>query len=77
MPMRHTFATDSAAMKGKAEDLIEKARKLELLEAQGKKANGKKPSKKPFNVQKDGDLWHGLQAAIKTKNPFCNLADES
>ena len=57
LKIRFLYATDSAAMKDKVEQMLQRAKKMEDLQMQGRHVNWTKPFKKPFNVQRDGDLW--------------------
>ena len=57
IPVNSMYATDSASMLGKAEALLNVARKMKEDEAKGKKVNWSKPFKKPWGLHKDGDLW--------------------
>ena len=62
LPFRSCYATDSAAMLGKAVRLIAAARNEEFSEAHRSnrtktKTKAKNPFKKPWGLQTDGDLW--------------------
>ena len=69
LPFRSCYATDSAAMLGKAVRLIEAARNEECSEAQGShrtktRIKAKNPFKKPWGLQTDGDLWQQAWIAV-------------
>jgi len=78
MPIRSNYATDSAAMLGKARRLIEAAAKQEenratasesgarmAAQTQDSSRSGmKNPFGKPWAVQTDGDLWEQAWAAV-------------
>ena len=57
LPVRSLYATDSASMKGKAEALLTAAGRMTEKEKRGLKVDWANPFKKPWGIQKDGDLW--------------------
>ena len=64
LPIRSMYATDSASMLGKAEALILAATRMKKGQVEGKKVDWSRPFKKPWGLQKDGDLWKQAWKAI-------------
>ena len=70
MPIRSMYSTDSASMLGKAKQLIAAAKEYLLKkEAGGGKAHMRNPFRKPWGLQKDGDLWEQAWKAIVKRGP--------
>jgi len=63
-PIRSIYATDSAAMMGKAIKLIEAAKAYENRRCTHSPRNEKNPIGKPWGLQADGDLWEQAWLAI-------------
>ena len=63
-PIRSNYATDSAAMMGKAIKLIEAAKVYENRQCTHKPSREKNPIGKPWGMQADGDLWEQVWQAI-------------
>ena len=67
MPFRSNYATDSAAMLGKALRLIDAVQKQEDLPAGSSRSKTKNPFGKPWAVQTEGDLWEQAWAAVSKR----------
>ena len=65
LPLRSMYATDSASMLSKAKTLLTAAVSRQEKEERGEKVNGEQsPFKKPWGLQRDGDLWGQAWKAI-------------
>ena len=64
MPIRSNYATDSAAMLGKALELIDAVKIHENAHTSSNRSKVKNPFGKPWGVQTDGDLWEQAWAAV-------------
>ena len=67
MPIRSNYATDSAAMLGKALKLIDAVQKHEAARASSTRTKLQNPFGKPWAVQTDGDLWEQAWAAASKR----------
>ena len=63
-PIRSMYATDSAAMMDKAKQLLAKAEERQHSISRGRRYKEGCPFKKPWGLQKDGDLWEVAWDAI-------------
>lgn len=73
LPIRSLYATDSAAMLGKATRLIDAVRAVEKEEQANPTrekeaaAHNRNPFGKPWGLQKDGDLWEQAWKAVRAR----------
>ena len=63
-PVRTMYATDSASMLNKAKQLLAAAKRIAEEEEQGKHVRKDNPYKRPWGLQRDGDLWQQAWTAI-------------
>jgi hypothetical protein len=67
-PVRSHYATDSAAMLGKAIRLIDAVRTVEREEQANRSiAHTRNPFGKPWGLQTDGDLWEQAWNAVRMR----------